>query len=170
MLLLLLSAVLCFLMIEFLFGLFSAIDLIMYVAGTRVEAAPKAYWQFVFYVAALLAGPILYSCITYFTYKLYKDMKSVVDEMVSGMSAPGGGGGGPLMGNGYDVQPPAGGRQADAAAGGGGSIWRHGESHPAPTISSSATSSSSSSSSSGGGGGGGGGFSAFSGTGHKLGD
>jgi hypothetical protein len=150
--------VLCFLMIEFLFGLFACIDLIMYLAGTRVDKAPTAYWQFVFYVAALLAGPILYSCITYFTYKLYRDMKGVVDEMVSGLSGAGGGGGGPLMGNGYDVQPPAGGRQPEAAAG-GGNIWRHGESHPAPPASSVSSASSSSS-----------GFSAFSGTGHKLGD
>jgi hypothetical protein len=36
----------------------------------------------------------------------YKEMKAVVDEMVSGISPGGAGGGGPLMGNGYDVQPP----------------------------------------------------------------
>ena len=153
--------VLCFLMVETLFCVFSIVDLIMFFAGVKV-LEPSAEWMFLFYSASLLAGPIVYCLTVYFTYGIYKQMKVVLDEMVTGMQAGAeqGGGGGPLMGNGYDVQPP---RREDRAP-----LWRHPESHPAPSAPSPPAPAAARPSAAVGGDGGG--FQAFSGTGRTLGE
>jgi hypothetical protein len=150
--------VLCFLLLETAFGVWSLLDLIFYFAGLDIKqlAVPTIEWMFYFYIAALFAGPVVYSLTVYFAYHIYKEMKVVLDEMVTGMQAGQGGGGGPLMGNGYDVQPPSSQREDRAP------LWRHAESHPAPSVPAAAAPTASS--------GGLGGFQAFTGTGRKLGE
>ena len=126
------------------------------------DKVPTVQWMFDFFVAAHFAGPLVYSLTVYFSYSIYREMKAVVDEMVSGMQQQGGAPGpnGPLMGNGYDVQAPASQREERQQQ---QPLWRHAESHPAPPPSAPTAAA-------GGGGGGGGSFQAFSGTGRKLGE
>ena len=155
--------VLCFLMLESVYGVLSLVDLTMFLAGVTASvegAIPLTTWSFAFFSAALLAGPIVYAVTVYVVYSIYREMKAVVDEMVGGMSAEGGGGGGALMGNGYDVQAPPDRERAGPAGGGGAPLWRHQESHPAPSAPPPPPAPSS----------GGGGFTAFSGQGRKLGE
>ena len=156
--------VVCFLMLQFFFAVYALIRLFTNVAGFYpLGTPPSAEWMFVVYVAGLLAAPVVYALSIYFTYALYKQMKVVLDEMMTGVAAAGGdgGGGGPLMGNGYDVQPPTDRESRDRDRQAGAGMWRHQERHPAPPPSAPAAAA---------GGGGGGSFTAFSGQGHTLGD
>ena len=155
--------VLCFLMLQTVFGILSLVDLIFYFAGVAVAVAktPTLPWMFAFYIAALMAAPIIYSLTVYFTYSIYKEMKVVVDEMVSGIQRGGEApASGPLMGNGYDVQAPRREERQQPA------LWRHAESHPAPPPAAAAAAAAPAPAA----GGVGGGFQAFSGTGRKLGE
>ncbi len=157
-------SVFCFLLLQLVFGVFSVVDLILWAADIRVISltTPDVLWMYYFYIACLFAGPMLYTVTVYFTYSLYKEMKIVLDEMVSGLqsdaAAPGGGGA--MMGSGYDVQPPTRAREDRAQ------LWRHAESHPQPPPAAAPAPARPQPSS---GGGGGGGFQAFTGTGRKLG-
>jgi len=163
--------VLCFEICQFLFGIWSLLRLAFYFGGvTTFGSSPNADWQFYFFIAALFGGPIIYSFTCYFSFQLYKEMKGVVNELMTGLTE-----GQQFMGGGgYDVQRPAGysdsnsninsSSSSNSSVSSGGSIWSHGESHPSrpATTTPSTTSSSGSSSFIGG-------FTAFSGQGHKLG-
>ena len=152
--------VVCFLMLQAVFLIYALIRLFTNLAGiTKVSAPPSLLWMFSIYRAGLLAGPIVYILSIYFTYQLYKQMKEVLDEMMTGMVAGGGGGGGggPLMGNGYDVQAPSDRESRDRDRQAGAGMWRHEERHPDPPPAAAPAA-------------GGGSFTAFSGQGHKLGD
>ena len=156
--------VVCFLMLQGIFWIYAVIRLFTSVAGIKaLGSAPTLEWMRYIYVAGMLAGPIVYTLSIYFTYQLYKQMKQVLDEMMSGVAAggAGGGGGAPLMGNGYDVQAPSdrSGREADRQAGAG--MWRHEERHPEPPPAAPSAPAATA---------GGGTFTPFGGQGHKLGD
>jgi len=155
--------VVCFLMLQAFFCVYALIRLFTVVAGlTALVETPTAPWMFYIFVTCLLAAPIVYVLSIYFTYGLYKQMKVVLDEMMTGMAAGGGdgGGGGPLMGNGYDVQAPSDRESRDRDRQAGAGMWRHEERHPAPPAPAAPATAAA----------GGGAFTAFSGQGHTLGD
>jgi len=116
--------IMCFMLFLGLFGIWSLLNLFCYFTGvTTFSVAPSAIWQFYFYIAGLFAAPFIYSISASMSYRLYKEMKSVVDEMatsIGGMDQPFNRGGG------YDVQQSAPTSRNDQQA----SSWRHTESHP----------------------------------------
>ena len=154
--------VVCFLLLQAIFLIYALVHLLMTVTDTKQPGTtiPTVPWMFYLFVAGMLAAPVVYSLSTYFTYQLYKQMKSVLDDMMNGAAGGdmGGGGGGLLGRPGYDVQAPS---DRDRQAGAG--MWRHQESHPTPPAAAPSAAPPAAAA-------GGGSWTAFQGQGHKIGD
>jgi len=134
------------------------IEFITYFANVGTQV-PTQLWQLYIYIGTLIAAPIIYTLACTFSYKIYNELRHVVNEVAAmaenGGAGMGGGGPGAAYGGYY------GGAATGAAAGasGGPGLWSHQEVHPdSGTASSSASSAANA-----------GGFKAFSGQGHRLG-
>jgi len=129
----------------------AVIQFITYFADVATQV-PTQLWQLYIYIGTLIAAPIIYTLACTFSYKIYNELRHVVNEVaaLAENGGMGGGGGGPgAVYGGY-------GSAASAGAAGPG-LWSHQEIHPGDPSSANTT------------GGGAGGFKAFAGQGHRLG-
>jgi len=130
----------------------AVITFITYFADVAPQV-PTQMWQLYIYIGTLIAAPIIYTLACTFAYKIYNELRHVVNE-VAAMAENGGmgGGGGPGgVYGGYGTSASAAGAGAGAP---GPGLWSHQEIHP----DSSSTNTSGGSS-----------FKAFAGQGHRLG-
>jgi len=126
----------------------AVIQFITYFADVATQV-PTQIWQLYIYIGTLIAAPIIYTLACTFSYKIYNELRHVVNE-VAAISENGGGMGGGGPGAAY-------GGYGAAAGGGGPGLWSHQEVHPDSGASTTNTT------------GAAGGFKAFTGQGHRLG-
>jgi len=132
------------------------VQFITYFANVSTQF-PSQVWQLYIYIGTLIAAPIIYTLACTFAYKIYNELRHVVNE-VAAMAENGGMGGGGGPGAAAAAGGYGGGGGYGAAGSGGGAgpgLWSHQEIHPDSGAAASSTNT--------------GGFKAFAGQGHRLG-